>query len=156
MRAILIAPDLADKGLLVQELEHTGELQDIYASLDCSLIDTIRLDEQGNVMYVDDEGYMNKNTFFLFGLYPMPIAGRGLILGTDMTSGESQSTTLNLALIENIVGAISPAIAYLVAKDEDERRQQDIKDSGNEKSHIYISVSEIMSGAWYSDQLGLE
>jgi hypothetical protein len=86
----------------------------------------------------------------------MPIAGRGLILGTDMTSGESQSTTLNLALIENIVGAISPAIAYLVAKDEDERRQQDIKDSGNEKSHIYISVSEIMSGAWYSDQLGLE
>jgi hypothetical protein len=76
MRAILIAPDLADKNLLVQELEHDGELQSIYASLDCNLIDCIRLDDRGNVMYVDDEGYMTKNTFFLFGQYPMPLAGR--------------------------------------------------------------------------------
>lgn len=155
MRAILIAPDLAEQNLLVQELEHTGKLQDIYASLDCNLIDCIRLDDRGNVMYVDDEGYLNKNTFFLFGQYPMPLAGRGLIVGST-PDGESASTDIDVQMIRNIVAPCTPAQAYRIAKTEDQNAMQRIKDMGEESFHIYVRVSEIMEGAWYSNQLELD
>lgn len=153
MRTILIAPDLADKGLMVQDLETEDSLQAIYKRLDCELIDTIRLDERGNVMYVDDEGYMTKDYFFAFGQYPMPIAGRGLIVGTDLSTGESIDTNLNITVIENLVVPLDARGAYEMARLQDQLNLERIGDNPN---HIYVRVAEIMESAWYADQLELE
>jgi hypothetical protein len=153
MKAILIAPD---KEAVVQAIDIDGELQTIRDWLDCHLIDCIRLDERGNVMYVDDEGYMNKNYFFRFGEYPQPIAGRGLVLGTNMMTGDSADTDLNFNLIAQNVEPMTPAEAYQMAKTTDNVNKKAISDNNEEAWHIYISVSEIMETSWYSDQLNIE
>lgn len=155
MRAILIAPDLADKGLLVQDLETKGDLQDIYNRLDCSLIDVIRLNET-EVMYVDDEGLMNKNYFFQLGDYPHPIAGRGLILGST-PQGENTGTWFGADLIEQTIRVLTVQEAYEMAKKCDQAVQKQIEERGGDQSfHITISSADIMESAWYSDQITTE
>ena len=155
MRSILIAPDLADKGLLVQVLECTGELQDIYKKLDCHLIDSIRLNDT-ETMYVDDEGLMNKDYFFQIGGYPHPIAGRGLILGLT-PQGENTGTWLRSDLIEGAIKVLTVQEAYEMAKKCDQAVQNEIAAQGDDGAfHITISSSEIMESAWYSDQITTE
>ena len=64
-------------------------------------------------MYVDDEGlYVENQVFFGIAGCPQPLAGRGLILGTD-DEGDSTDCTSSLDTIKKMVtwleqGATSP------------------------------------------------
>src|SRR5512143_3417531 len=84
MKAILIDP--FDE--TVTEVEHNGDYRQIYTLLshpehkvDCFTVVQIH---QGDAIFVDDEGLLkNPKRFFVWKGYPQPLAGKGLILGTD-------------------------------------------------------------------------
>lgn len=61
-----------------------GHLAAMYAVLECSLVDVVRL-EDGDGIFVDDEGLLKDEPgpFFTLWGYPNPIAGHGLVLGCD-------------------------------------------------------------------------
>lgn len=84
MKAILIDP--FDE--TVTEVEHNGDYRHIYTLLshpehkvDCFTIVQIT---QGDAIFVDDEGLLkDPKHFFVWKGYPQPLAGKGLILGTN-------------------------------------------------------------------------
>jgi len=154
VKAIWIVPDMKTLPM-VQEIDvGEGSLTEIYKVLDCNLVDVIRLDEFGNVMYVDDEGYMGKDYFFRFGKYPAPIAGRGLIMGTNQFTGDTIETTLNYKTIAAMCEPLTAQQAYDMARQADKKAAEHIAKSEKEGMHtIHIPIAEIMESAWYSDQL---
>lgn len=98
MRAILIKPDAVGHKH-VEVVEYDGDYRSIYnliswserqvTTFDCVMID------DNHTIFVDDEGLLyNPEHFFLFEGYDQPLAGRGLILGTD-EDGESVDCKLD-------------------------------------------------------------
>lgn len=98
MKALLIDPFCMEDlgGILavnpadaVREIEIEGGLASIYQALSHELhpvdcIDAVYLNEASDCVYVDDNGlFANAGRFFLWKGYPQPLAGRGLIVGTD-------------------------------------------------------------------------
>jgi len=87
MKAYLIDPFKSE----VTEVEYDGNYESIYAHIHCETFDVVRIGE-GDVIYIDDEGLLkaenplNGQRWFAFNGYPL--AGYGLVLGTD-ENGES-------------------------------------------------------------------
>lgn len=91
MRAIFIDA----KNRRVEEFDFTGNFRDIQRKLGVELFTTVNL-RGGDTLYVDDEGLLNgTQDFFLCGLYPTPLAGNGLILGSD-DEGETVAAKLKV------------------------------------------------------------
>jgi hypothetical protein len=62
----------------------------------CAYSDLLQL---GEAIFVDDEGlFKQPDRFFKFAGYEQPLAGKGLILGSD-TNGETKGATSKLATI---------------------------------------------------------
>ena len=111
MRAILIDPT----NHTVTEVDCSGSIYDkdgvpgIYALTDVDVLTVIILSNRNReTLYLDDEGLLKENHFFLLGEYPQPLGGKGLILGTD-DDGESAPTALDLDLVKSrvmFVGAL--------------------------------------------------
>jgi hypothetical protein len=103
MRGILIDP-FAEK---VQVVEVSSDFRDIYRHIQADCFTIVRLtarNEREETLYVDDNGlYVENQRFFIWHEYPQPLAGRGLILGTDM-EGETVSSEMK---IEEAVRKIS-------------------------------------------------
>jgi hypothetical protein len=106
VKAILICPFEQT----VTEVEHdANDYREIYKALshplhpvDC--FTAVSISEQGDVIYVDDNGLLNNpKHFFIWRDYPQPLAGRGLILGTDAADGETVGTTLRLDYVRRMV-----------------------------------------------------
>lgn len=101
MHALLIDP--SNKQITVVELPDTGDkLPFIYKHLQCDTFDAVTL-PNGDALFVDDEGLLKPlQHFFAVRGLPEPIAGRGLVVGTD-DRGRSISPTTTLAeLTENV------------------------------------------------------
>lgn len=97
MKAILI--DSENRTVSEKEIE---DWRGIAPSIGCELFDIVRLDN-GNGVYVDDEGLMkDPQHFFVLKGYPNPLAGNGLVLGTN-PEGESVSTTLTVEKVKAMV-----------------------------------------------------
>ena len=79
MRAILIDPAKQT----VTEVDYDGDYQSIYKLTDCTTFTVPFVLENEDALYVDDEGLWGATDFFRIEGYPDPLAGRGLILGTD-------------------------------------------------------------------------
>lgn len=81
MRAILIDPETRE----VSEVEiDPTSLDDYYRLIGCDCFTAVTIDDQGTTVYVDDEGlFKGPSVFFLIKGYPQPLAGRGLVVGTD-------------------------------------------------------------------------
>jgi hypothetical protein len=81
MNAILIDPFKQE----ITEMDWDGDYMSIAKILDCQWITgAYPPDMDHDVIYVDDEGlYVDDQRFFMISGYPHPIAGYGLILGTD-------------------------------------------------------------------------
>lgn len=94
MKAILIDPFTRS----ITEVEYSGNYQQIYDLIDAECFDVARINKHGDGIFVDDEGLLHdkEQCFFLHEDYPMPLAGKGLVLGCD-DEGESVSphTTLD-------------------------------------------------------------
>lgn len=99
MRAILIDPIART----FTEAEHNGDYKQIYEFLSDPLFgvevddfNSVRINYD-NILWVDGEGLLkNPRYFMLLRGYSQPLAGRGLILGTN-DEGESVGTTLTIA-----------------------------------------------------------
>jgi len=110
MQAILI--DTPNQ--TIEIVDYSGDYKDIYGLLGCDLFTTVYLEGVGeDTLYVDDEGlYVENQVFFGIAGCPQPLAGRGLILGTD-DEGDSTDCTSSLDTIKDKVtwleqGATSP------------------------------------------------
>lgn len=88
----------------IEIVDYSGDYKDIYALLGCELFSTVYLEGVGeDTLYVDDEGlYVENQVFFNIKGCPQPLAGRGLILGTD-DEGESIDCMSSLEQIKDMV-----------------------------------------------------
>jgi hypothetical protein len=103
MKAILI--DVINEE--VKEVNYDDNIDTIYKHLKCSLFDVVHIGDK-DTLYVDDEGLLNINEdskfFVLFNSDLMqPIAGNGLILGSNFENGESIDTSFSVEYIRSIV-----------------------------------------------------
>ena len=89
MKAYLIDP--FEKS--INEVEYSGDYQDIYKLINADLFDVAYIDD-GIGVFVDDEGLYKPNQAFFQVGYAM-LAGYGLVLGTD-DEGESISPNISL------------------------------------------------------------
>jgi hypothetical protein len=87
----------------IMYVEYDGNYQSIYKLIDAQCFDVVRIDK-GDTIFVDDEGLINgkgmRAGFFVYGNYPQPLAGKGLVLGVD-DEGDSVSCANSLAFFEN-------------------------------------------------------
>lgn len=93
MKAYLIDPFTQS----VTEVEYSGDYNEICTLIDCNLFNTVRINEFGDTVFVDDEGLISGKyqEFFLVSGYPQPLAGKGLILGCN-EEGESVEPSITL------------------------------------------------------------
>lgn len=98
MKAILIDPETQT----ITEVEYSGNYKDIYKLTGCDCFTVVGI-EDGNGIFVDDEGLFNDpRYFFLYNGYDQPLAGKGLILGTN-EEGDSVDCTLTVDYIREKV-----------------------------------------------------
>lgn len=119
MKAILIDPFCVEElgggmvmaiqpHLAVREVEIEDGIEGIYKALSHPLhpvncFDCVRLNDAGDVIYVDDEGlWQNADRWFVVDGYQQPLAGRGLVLGTD-ERGRSTPPKVSLRTVKNLV-----------------------------------------------------
>ncbi len=94
MKAYLIDPFQQN----VTEVEFNGDYREIYKLIACDCFTTVRINAQGDVIFLDDEGLLHGPTdFFKHDSYPDPLAGKGLVLGTD---AEGDSVAPNISFEE--------------------------------------------------------
>jgi hypothetical protein len=81
MQAILIDPFRQE----IQPVEYSGDYTEIQKLIGCKWFTCVYPpDLNGDVIYVDDEGlYVEDQRFFMIKGVPSPLAGYGLLLGTD-------------------------------------------------------------------------
>jgi hypothetical protein len=99
MRGILINPF----SKTVSEVEYSGDYNHISELLDCEIYTLIRL-ARDEVLFIDDEGLIvdKPQAFFAYKGYLQPLAGLGLVLGTD-PEGETVATMLTVDQVRDKV-----------------------------------------------------
>lgn len=98
MKAILID----SKNKEVKEVEfNKGEdnLQQMYALIDCCMVELIRLNETNDI-WIDEEGMYSGNPTFMFG--SAILYGNGLVLGNN-NGGEIEEPTISIEYIKSKV-----------------------------------------------------
>ncbi len=102
MQALLVDP--AERTVTpVQLKDGGGNLDEIYRLLGCSNISAAHINDRGDLVYVDDEGLLKGPTdFFLLDPYPQPLAGKGLIVGTDAEGNDVAPSVTRDWVVENI------------------------------------------------------
>lgn len=103
MTAYLIDP----ANQTITQVEHSGDYRQIYALIDCETFDVARLNK-GDGIFIDDEGMMKPNDLFIHEDYPNPLAGKGLVLGCNFETGESQSAQCTLEELKKKVAWAAP------------------------------------------------
>ena len=100
MRAILINPFTQT----IEEVDYSGDYKDIYSLIECDLFTTVYLpNTSDDTLFVDDEGlYVENQRFFKIDGFEQPLAGRGLLLGTD-EEGESVDCMSTVEEVKAIV-----------------------------------------------------
>jgi len=92
MKAFLIDPYLKE----ITEVNYSGEYTQIYTFIHADCFTTAVFNKHGDTFFVDDEGLFKDNKhFFEHHGYGQPLAGYGLVLGTN-TAGESVEPTTTL------------------------------------------------------------
>lgn len=82
MKAFLINPDTAT----ITEVDYNGDwttIKEWLGGAPCEWFTSVRLNNEGDAIYVDDEGLINDNPhgWFLLHGYPQPLKGLGLVVG---------------------------------------------------------------------------
>jgi hypothetical protein len=148
------------KGYLINPEEKTVEvvevgdgIDDIKTHIEASLFDVVRL-PHNDAIYVDDEGLYDKHDYFAIEGYLNPLAGRGLVLGTD-SEGESTDPIHELMDIANMVKFISYEQALEMAKlvdAEGARREREAMTTGGSFAFIHFPITGILEDARYTDK----
>ena len=100
MKAYLINPFAQT----ITEVDYSGDYNEIYQLINCDTFTCVELNEYGDTVFIDDEGLISgkPQEFFVLRDYPQPLAGMGLVLGTDQ-EGESKSPFATLEAVRNWV-----------------------------------------------------
>ncbi len=103
----------------VEEYEYDNSTyKNIARAIRCDIITAVRINDQDDSIYVDDEGLINGNPhgWFMFEGYPQPLRGLGLVLGLD-DEGESVSPKCSLEWLRQRIkfiddSALNPPESY--------------------------------------------
>lgn len=148
MKGYLIDP----KNRLVHavDVSDTDTLQDIYKHVGASCIDCVRMPNDDTI-YIDDEGLFRKHDYFTLVGYQSPLAGTGLVLGTDR-EGNSVDPVQTLEELARQVIFITweEALAMAEAADERGKEMDGVKDAMG-FTHIYVPIAGILKDAAYTD-----
>ena len=150
MKAYLINPEQ----LSIEEIDYLGSSDEIYELLDATFFDVIRINEAGDVVYIDDEGLYTKEYYWTYGDYLHPIAGNGLLLGTDITTGETiEPQVIDRSDLMTNVRFISYETALAMAKAADakaEKQREEYEKRGT--NFIHLSAADILESTKYTDK----
>lgn len=94
MKAYLIDPE----HMAVSAVDYDGDYRNIYKLIGAECFDVARINEDGDGIFVDDEGLLRSGVqpAFQTSLYHSPLVGKGLVLGTD-AEGNSISPKITMA-----------------------------------------------------------
>lgn len=147
MQGYLINPE--EKTIEVVEV--SDDLDAIHKLIEAPLFDVVRLDHD-DVIYVDDEGLYNKRSYFALDGHVTPLAGNGLVLGTD-SEGYSTDPIHDLIAISNMVKFISYQEALEMAQlaDAEGKRQEAELKKGGGIAYIYMPIAGILEAGRYTD-----
>lgn len=99
----------------IEQVPYSGHYSDIYRLTQCDTFTVVGL-PRNDALYIDDEGLLcdlTQQAFFRVAGYPTPLAGRGLILGTD----DEGDTTNPKLTIEDIRHAVTWTDLGTIAKE---------------------------------------
>jgi len=98
MKAILI--DVLNQDVKEVEFDNNKSLTEIYKLIKCEIIEVaMYINENDDCIYVDEEGLLEITPFTRFFSYKnghQPFAGNGLIIGTNMETGDNADVTVSL------------------------------------------------------------
>lgn len=133
MKAFFINPSIQN----ITTVDYDGDWRKINRMIDAirGNFDVVRLYENGDAAFVDDEGlYVEDQQFWIHRNYPTPLAGKSLLLGTDdegdsiapQTSFDNLKDDIKfigdrfeLALLHKIYGEIEDYRPYFFDKEKE-------------------------------------
>ena len=91
-RAILINPE----DMTITEIKIETKLSSYHEMIGCELIEFVRMSPTVELI-IDEEGRCREdNKYFMFASYPVPLAGKALIIGGEDEEGGNGECTLTL------------------------------------------------------------
>ena len=114
MKAFLLTA--ADDGinLLFNEFKF-NTWEDISPAIGCHTFDVVRLDQNGDCAYIDDEGLYQPKWFWIHKNYPTPIANNALFCGTD-EEGETVDFKTPLEVLKQSIKPVSKSELYIYSR----------------------------------------
>lgn len=114
MKAFLLTA--ADDGinLLFNEFKF-NTWEDISPAIGCRTFDVVRLYENGDCAYIDDEGLYQAKWFWIHKNYPNPIANNALFCGTD-EEGETVDFKTPLEVLKESIKPVSQSELYIYSR----------------------------------------
>lgn len=78
MKAYLIDPVKRS----IEEVTYSGDYKEIYTLIGAQTFEIVGLTDDGDCVYIDEEGLLTNAPLHMFALkhFPNPLAGRGLVL----------------------------------------------------------------------------
>jgi len=94
---------------------YDGNFKSIYSIIDCKLFDaTPPFNNRGDAVVVDDVGiYKKEQKFFSIKGYSYPLAGKGIVIGCDFSTGDDRPPFITLEdLVKNVrwLGNLPPQL----------------------------------------------
>ena len=101
--------------------------RDVAPIIDCQTFDAVRLYENGDGVYIDDEGlYVENQWFWIHRNYPQPLAGKALFIGLEIETGEDRDLQTDIQEIRKDIKFIGDAndimVLHLLNKDIEDYR----------------------------------
>jgi len=147
MKAFLIDPEF----LTITEVDCDSSIQDIYRYIDADCFDCIRLNDENDTIYVDDNGLYTKHHFWRYGDYSNPIAGKGLVLGADYEGESTAPAVVTLESLKDTVVFITTEEAITMGEVVDARNKEMMEQHDN---FIAFPVADIIKDSEYTDGSG--
>jgi hypothetical protein len=136
----------------IAAVELSDTIDDIKRLIEAPLFDVVRLD-LNDAIYVDDEGLYNKSDFFMLKNYPNPLAGRGLVLGTD-SEGYSTDPIHDIMEIAELVKFIDYSEALRMAKVLDAEAEAAAREYEKQGmfGFVHIPITGILESNQYTEE----
>ena len=143
MKSYLINPE--DQTITLADYRGYESIKEL---IKAPLFDVVRINDLGDCIYVDDEGlYRQPQYFWTYGNYLHPLAGRGLVLGTDMSTGESRPPMrVSISTLTEMITFITPQEALKKAMEADRQIKQNLG-----PHDIHVSTTDIMLDREYTE-----
>lgn len=100
----------------IRAVEHDGSLESIRNLTKCDVVTVVRISHEGDFIYVDDEGLLkpfDTQQFFKLSTYAQPLAGFGLVVGSD-EDGNDVPPSIGIEALRSMISF--PSHAEVIGK----------------------------------------